>query len=273
MENKLKKYARLDFFKKWVIGVVVVMLMALLADQYTESSVFIYCFSFIVIATLIIVFRIVQLILKRLEERSDNYNQIESLFSIYHYLKPQGVFPKMRNHAGAPDFLKLILTLLQERQPKVIVEASSGISSMVVSEWLLQHSPKSQHYALEHEEKYALLTRSNIQNPNSHILHAPITNYEIDGNNWQWYAMDEKIKALSSVDLLIVDGPPVHLQKNARFPALPLLVDKMNTNSIILLDDGNRLAEKNIVELWCKQYGFSKEYIPLEKGAYILRKK
>ena len=38
------------------------------------------------------------------------------------------------------------------------------------------------------------------------------------------------------IDLFIIDGPPVNSSRNARYPAIPLLFDKIKKGSIILLD-------------------------------------
>jgi hypothetical protein len=271
--NKLKVYATQDFFKKWAAVSLLAIAIIFLIDFFIGSDLLLYGIGIVALITIFIILRIVQLILKRLEERSSNYDQIEALFSLYHYLKPGVVLPKMRNHAGSPDFLKTIVAQLDRLQPEVIIEASSGISSIVISEWLLQNAPDSKHFALENEEKYANLTRSRIRNTNSQIVHAPLVSHDIKGKSWQWYTINEELSALESIDMIVVDGPPVHIQEHARFPAVPLLIEKLSDKGVVIMDDGGRSAEREIVQMWCEEYGLSKEWIPLEKGGYILMKK
>ncbi|MBI4680020.1 MAG: hypothetical protein HY753_02110 [Nitrospirae bacterium] len=58
-----------------------------------------------------------------------------------------------------------------------------------------------------------------------------------------------------------------------RYPALPLLIEKLVNNAVIILDDVGREDEKNVVDAWLKEYkGFEYEYYPTEKGTVILRK-
>jgi hypothetical protein len=47
-----------------------------------------------------------------------------------------------------------------------------------------------------------------------------------------------------------ITDPPRFLQERSRFLALPILFDKLSTNSTILLDDANRENEKQLVEDW-----------------------
>ncbi len=272
LDQKLKVYARQQFFNALLAVSLLLIVGFGLFGYYTGEPVY-YLLGLLlpVFAALLVVLRLAQLIFKRLYARSHDYEQLEALFSVYQYLKPQALLPKMRNYAGSPDFLREVLLQLQQCKPKVIVEASSGLSSMVVSEWLLQHAPEAVHYALEDEAKYAGLTRQQIFNPNSHILHAPITEHKIDGKPWKWYDISE-IAHLEQIDLLIIDGPPLHLQDQARYPAVPLLADRLSDQAVILLDDGNRPDERAIARRWAKELGMTLQYLPLEKGAYLLSK-
>ena len=72
---------------------------------------------------------------------------------------------------------------------------------------------------------------------------------------------------------MIIDGPPMKVQKNARYPAVPLLYDKLCDGCIVLMDDGARKDESLIAEMWNREYRFaSSEYLGLEKGAWVLVK-
>lgn len=72
------------------------------------------------------------------------------------------------------------------------------------------------------------------------------------------------------IDLIVVDGPPANSHKDARYPALPLLADKMSKRAAILMDDGRR--EKRIAIQWVREYPeFWMEEIPTERDAIILR--
>ena len=73
--------------------------------------------------------------------------------------------------------------------------------------------------------------------------------------------------------MLIVDGPPRIINKNARYPAIPLLKKFITDDTVILLDDGRRKDEQNTVELWLKELDkFKAEYFNTEKGTFKLSK-
>ena len=70
--------------------------------------------------------------------------------------------------------------------------------------------------------------------------------------------------------MLVIDGPPGFIQKHSRFPALPLLFDKMADQSIIFMDDAAREDEKEIVSMWLEMNdGISHEYIETERGCSV----
>ncbi|MES9855801.1 MAG: hypothetical protein ABW166_04240 [Sedimenticola sp.] len=40
--------------------------------------------------------------------------------------------------------------------------------------------------------------------------------------------------------MLVIDGPSGFIQKHSRYPALPLLFDKLSNNGMVFLDDAAR---------------------------------
>ena len=69
----------------------------------------------------------------------------------------------------------------------------------------------------------------------------------------------------------MIDGPPKSTQQNARFPAIPLLYDRLNPGSVVLMDDGARIEERQIASTWQSDFHFdSVEYLAMEKGAWKL---
>ena len=268
-EFRNKSYTKLEFFRNWAILAIAVAMASLLVDIFTGFPLFHYVIIVIFFLTLLIILRIVQLIYKRIEEKRYDFKQMEALVGLYHHLNPGVQLPATRIHAGSPDFLKLLVDLLEKHQPACIVEAGSGISSIVISEWLKQHAPNTKHYALDHEEKYARLTREKIHFEGTQIIHAPIVTHHLNNQAYLWYDLQQLPKD-QKIDFLVIDGPPAPLAKHARYPALPLLTDQLSSNAIILLDDGIRQDEKETVDQWAGLASFQKRYLPLEKGAFVL---
>jgi hypothetical protein len=54
---------------------------------------------------------------------------------------------------------------------------------------------------------------------------------------------------------LFVDGPPGAIARQVRYPAFPLLADRLAPGATVVLDDSRRSAEAAIVKAW-KQESF-----------------
>jgi hypothetical protein len=130
--------------------------------------------------------------------------------------------------------------------------------------------------SLENTEKFAINTADNVvkhrlQNI-AEVIHAPMKEITVAEETWLWYDT-QQIKHLTSIDMLIIDGPPSHIQKMARYPALPILFNELSENAVVLLDDSKREDERKIVERWLREFhNLQCEWIDTEKGAAILRK-
>ncbi|OPX27895.1 MAG: hypothetical protein B1H05_00185 [Candidatus Cloacimonas sp. 4484_140] len=211
-----------------------------------------------------------------IQQSMDNYHQIESLFSLFSTIEPRFPLPEMRKWAASPDLLKLITEIIFTNKPEFVVEASSGVSTIVIA-LCLKILGSGKVISLEHEDKYADITKHYISlhglNDFATVIHCPLKAYSIKDKKYLWYNL-KNAQFQNPIDVLVVDGPPAATQHMARYPALPLLYEKMNNESIILLDDGIREDEKKIVELWKKEFdSINEEYIELEKGAFYIRVK
>lgn len=58
------------------------------------------------------------------------------------------------------------------------------------------------------------------------------------------------MRDISNVDLLVIDGPPEATGNWARYPALPLLREKLRSGAVVVLDDTHRADERAILEAW-----------------------
>jgi predicted O-methyltransferase YrrM len=206
------------------------------------------------------------------------FQQIESLFSVFSLLRINRPLPPMGGWAISPDFGKIIVDLVLEKKPKIILEASSGVSTLIAS-YCLKQLGEGTVISLEEENKYAEFSNKALIKHGlkdiATVIHAPLEEIEIQGKKWIWYDLT-KIKGIKPIDMLIIDGPAQYgrVDKMIRYPALPLLFDSLSDDAIIILDDADRKDEKDIVELWLKQFNcFEVERIDTEKGTVILHKK
>jgi Methyltransferase domain len=208
-------------------------------------------------------------------QRNQDYRQIESFLSLFFTLKPSLPLPDTRGWAASPDLLKKITEVILIEKPSLVIEASSGVSTLVIA-YCLKKLGKGKVVSLEHDVKYAAISQSLISfhglEDIATIVYAPLKGFESNDQRWLWYNTD-RLKIDQPIDLLVVDGPPGNMQKLSRYPALPLLYRHLNNKSTIILDDGHREDEKKIVALWEKEFShISSEFLDMERGAYLIHK-
>ena len=267
----MKIYTTFPFFKVAIAITAVAILLLLGVEILLGYNVLLAGLGFLLLFYLVLTFRIVQLIYKYQLDRMHDTNQVESTLWLYSRFTPTVSLPAMRDMAGSPDFLKAMVDEYYTHKPEVIVEVGSGVSSIILSETLMADKSTAKHYALDHLEKYADLTREKVKNANSEVLYAPLKAYTIDNQSWKWYDTSV-LDGIDKIDMLVIDGPPENIQSMARYPALPLLMEKLSENAVIILDDTNRKDEQQIIKQWSAKYGLKAKFLYTEKGTCVLSK-
>lgn len=267
-----KIYTTFSFFKQSIAVSFLLLIALAYIDARLAYGVFLNGIALLILVFVLLIFRIVQLNYKYQLDRIHDTNQIESTMWLYTRFKPGVTLPAMRDMAGSPDFLKVLVEQLYLHQPKVILEAGSGVSSIILSEALIAAQMDCDHYALDHLEKYADLTREKVNHLRSQVWFTPLKSYPIHNQNWLWYDIDP-LEKIPAIDLLVIDGPPENIQPLARYPALPLLISKLSKNAIIILDDTNRADEQQIIQRWQQEFNLEAKFLYTEKGTCILRRR
>lgn len=209
-----------------------------------------------------------------MQERVDNlYTQLTTLNRLEHALSLPGALPSTRGWASSPDFLWPVHELARTHRPGTVVECSSGTSTIVLAR-TLQMNGAGHVYSLEHEPLYAGKTRGALQELGlqtlATVIDAPLVPHAIDGRQHRWYQFD----ALpGNIDMLVIDGPPVSTQPMARYPALPLLIERLAPGGIVVLDDATRPDESAAVAQWIQRFGLVRiEGYFAEKGIAVLQR-
>lgn len=174
--------------------------------------------------------------------------------------------------SAAADFLQLIVDHSLNTKPTTILECSSGLTSLMLAR-CCQINQQGQVYSLENGEEYALKTQANIDHHQltqyATIIHAPLEPYLIRGVDYSWYCINELPQ--HAIEMLVIDGPPGFIQRHSRYPALPLLFDKLADHCTVFLDDAARKEEQELVAMWLQEYPDTRhEYIETERGCSIL---
>ena len=182
--------------------------------------------------------------------------------------------PVTETWSAAADFLTLISDYCLQHKPQVIVECSSGTSSIVLSQ-CCRINQSGHVYSLENGDDFFRKTGAQLNDFSlskyCDVIHAPLKQIVLNEGEFQWYdvtGLTEK-----KIDMLVIDGPPGFLQKHSRYPALPVLSDRMAEHCIVFLDDAARDDEQELVSIWLNSHPeFSYEYIDNERGCSILRR-
>jgi len=200
-------------------------------------------------------------------------HQVQDYMALNALLKPvvnehKGL-PYMMHYAVAPDFAKIIAEIILEKKPQVIVELGSGVST-VIGAYCLKLNGTGKIHSFDHLKDFGDKTLGMIKERGlEHFADVKVSLIDlIKVNNEErpWYSVDS-FEQINSIDMLVVDGPTGKLAPLSRFPALPVLFKKLNPGATIVLDDVKRTDEKQIVELWRKEFpNLSYEFVDTERG-------
>lgn len=182
--------------------------------------------------------------------------------------------PYTPDWSAAADFIELIVEYGLRHQPELIVECSSGLTTLVLAR-CCQLNQRGRVISLENGEPYAEQTRQQLHefglNDYAQVLHAPLKKITLAGIEYDWYDL-QSLPALS-IEMLVIDGPPGFMQKNSRYPALPLLFPQLADQASVFLDDAVRDDEKELVAQWLLEYpDMAHQYHHTERGCSVLFK-
>ncbi len=184
-------------------------------------------------------------------EFTNLFRQIQAFEALQKKLNLNEPLPPLRAWAASPDFLLVITEHIQSTSSKIIMECSSGASTIVLAR-CIQMQNNGHIYSLEHDLYYANKTKNELKKHQLEdwvtILHAPLVDI---GNGQKWYDIKD-IPDIPFIDLLVIDGPPGYICERSRYPAIKQLKNKIK-NTTIFLDDSNRPQEKEIIQLWKKE--------------------
>jgi predicted O-methyltransferase YrrM len=204
------------------------------------------------------------------------YRQLEALQNLYAVIKIDRPMPQTRTWACSPDLLLLLMGLVERERPSLIVECGSGTSTLWFGLTLRRFEIKGRVVALEHQKEFVEVLCDSVGRHGLEdfieVRYAPLEPMQVTGQELPWYAR-AAWEDLEAIDLLFVDGPPSRPDEHARLPALPMLVDRLHPDAVVVLDDMIRTDEQEVLEQWLATYPeFSAEHVRLEKNAAILRR-
>lgn len=176
--------------------------------------------------------------------------------------------------AADPSLTNEVIRTLVSDGARRIVECGSGWTTVLIARCLAEIGA-GHIVAFEHLKQYAERSRRLLScydcSEYATVVHAPVTDRKLDGGTRPWYGMEANEAVTEPIDLLLVDGPPADLAEESRYPALPLLKDRLASDAVIILDDGRRKAETNIAHAWGRQLEVEPRFVDSIRGIWIFR--
>ncbi len=186
--------------------------------------------------------------------------QTEALLQLYRRVDPVAPMPPAGGWALNPTELLELWYVLERRRPRLALELGSGTSSIWIGYALQRHGGRL--VSVDHDPDYAQRTRTQLRRhgltETVELRHAPLVPVTVGDATYQWYD-PEQFGDLTEVELLVVDGPPGGTGERARYPALPLLADRLAAGATVILDDLDRADEQEIARRWGAEWGLRRE--------------
>ncbi|OMI36597.1 hypothetical protein SPAR_25386 [Streptomyces sparsogenes DSM 40356] len=204
----------------------------------------------------------------------NRFRQVEALTNLYRIIPVKHAMPRPTKWTASPDFLLFLVSHIQERRPLSVLDLGSGASTVWMANALRHFEIPGKIVSIDHDKDFGSATAATLRRQGlseyAQVRIAPLVEVDIEGERWQWYD-PARMEDVENCDMVVVDGPPGFLQPLSRYPALPLLESKTNSDARIFMDDASRPDERRIVERWCRQYpDWSSEFIDHEKGTAVL---
>lgn len=197
---------------------------------------------------------------------------LQDLQFIQSAIAPRRPLPYFTRWSSSPALAARLIAIVQENQPKTVLELGSGVSTVVMA-LAAEAAGTASITSLDHDPVYADKTRHELRqqglSARAEVKDAPLVSLSTPRGNVPWYDLSV-IDGLSDIDLLIVDGPPRKTCADARLPAFELLRDRLSPGAIVVLDDTARRDEAGSVAAWSGQAA-SAETVPSRKGVTVFR--
>lgn len=164
------------------------------------------------------------------------------------------LMPAASGWALTPGTLVWLLDHLASGDVSRVLECGSGTSTV----WFaasFEERGEGRVFALESDPAFAEQTRSHLEkvglSHRAEVIDAPLVDTAANGRDPRpWYDLSRLPNAARDIDLLFVDGPAGALAPEVRYPAFPLLAERLADHAVIVLDDTIRPDEAKIVEAW-----------------------
>lgn len=176
-----------------------------------------------------------------------------------------------------PSALGELARTVAERQPDVILELGSGLSSLILG-LTVKRLGRGRVVTYDHDPEWATETRRRVAalglDDLVTVVYAPLVEIDVEGTRRRWYDLADALPS-EPIDLLVVDGPPAALDGDGltRWPALPILDPHLSDRAIVFVDDVDRKGERLMVERWiARSHGWKSRRVATGHGVAVLER-
>ncbi len=182
--------------------------------------------------------------------------QTEALVQLYGRLTPRNAMPSAGGWGIDPTGMLTLMELVDRRRPATVLELGSGTSTLWLG-YALEAAGSGRVISIDHDDTFAARTREDVAHHGLDglidVRVAPLVPAEMPDHEARWY--DHTVFAdVTDVDLLIIDGPPKATGSLARYPAVPMLLDRLAGSAVVVLDDATRPDEREVVHRWRREF-------------------
>jgi predicted O-methyltransferase YrrM len=135
-----------------------------------------------------------------------------------------------------------------------ILDCGSGLSTILLG--MVAQERNGHVTSLEHIPEWAeqvneFLKSFRIDSVDVHLT--PLKSY----GDFDWYDVSGmRFSGKDPFSLVVCDGPPGTTTRGGRFGLVPVMLDFLRPDCVILLDDANREPEQEVLDRWSSEYQF-----------------
>jgi hypothetical protein len=190
-------------------------------------------------------------------------NEPRSLLLLQDLLRGYGFVPV----SGSAMSFESILTICNDvlvNDRRAIIEFGSGISTLAIAALIHRRKLACRFVSVDGNATWQSIISRLLHEAGTaeavQLIHAPVVSHPLSIAGNTWYDLDQNHPSIGSVkfDCVVVDGPEACNDQIAlaRYPALPFLRDRLDTERLfVLLDDAERDGEREIRRRWRAEMG------------------
>jgi hypothetical protein len=164
-----------------------------------------------------------------------------------------------------PGAVQFLVNDIVVNRRQTVVDLGAGISTLLIA--VAIQGTDTRLISVDQDPDWLAFLRTRLGNlnlaENVALVHCPLQDVTVEGGAWSYYAMPPLLEALDgrAIDVLSVDGPAAYQagQAMARYPAVPLLRERLAERYTVVLDDAARAGEREIARRWSALLGVEPE--------------